>query len=53
MRIAVTGASGVFGRGIAARLRSEGHEVVGLARHRPRNWFSDSDFIEGDIRDSG
>ena len=51
MRIAVTGASGVFGRGIAARLRSEGHEVVGLARHRPRNWFSDSDFIEGDIRD--
>jgi nucleoside-diphosphate-sugar epimerase/phosphohistidine swiveling domain-containing protein len=53
MRIAVTGASGVFGRGIAARLRSEGHEVVGLARHRPRNWFSDSDFIEGDIRDAG
>ncbi len=52
MRIAVTGASGVFGRGIAARLRSEGHEVVGLARHRPRNWFSDSDFVEGDIRDA-
>jgi nucleoside-diphosphate-sugar epimerase/phosphohistidine swiveling domain-containing protein len=53
MRITVTGASGVFGRGIAARLRSEGHEVVGLARHRPRNWFSDSDFIECDIRDAG
>ncbi|MEB3070714.1 NAD-dependent epimerase/dehydratase family protein [[Mycobacterium] vasticus] len=52
MRIAVTGASGVFGRGIAARLRSEGHEVVGLARHRPHNWFSDSDFIEADIRDT-
>jgi|GEM_PF-586982 len=52
MRIAVTGASGVFGRGIAARLRAEGHEVVGLARHRPRNWFSDSNFIEGDIRDT-
>lgn len=52
MKIAVTGASGVFGRGIAARLRSEGHEVVGLARHRPRNWFSDSDFVEGDIRDA-
>ncbi|TAM64508.1 NAD-dependent epimerase/dehydratase family protein [Mycobacterium sp.] len=52
MRIAVTGASGVFGRGIAARLRSEGHTVLGLARHRPRNWFSDSDFIEGDIRDA-
>jgi len=52
MRIAVTGASGVFGRGIAARLRSEGHEVVGLARHRPGNWFSDSAFVEADIRDA-
>jgi nucleoside-diphosphate-sugar epimerase/phosphohistidine swiveling domain-containing protein len=52
MRIAVTGASGVFGRGIGARLHSEGHEVVGLARHRPRNWSSDSDFVQGDIRDA-
>jgi len=52
MRIAVTGASGVFGRGIAARLRSEGHDVVGLARRRPRNWFSDCDFVDGDIRDA-
>jgi nucleoside-diphosphate-sugar epimerase len=51
MRIAVTGASGVFGRGIAARLHSEGHETVGLARHRPHNWFADSDFVEADIRD--
>jgi nucleoside-diphosphate-sugar epimerase/phosphohistidine swiveling domain-containing protein len=52
MRIAVTGASGVFGRGIAARLRSEGHDVVGLARRRPRYWFPDCDFVEGDIRDA-
>ncbi len=52
MRIAVTGASGVLGRGIAARLRSQGHEVIGLARHRPHNWFSDSDFVEADIRDA-
>ncbi|WP_067656504.1 NAD-dependent epimerase/dehydratase family protein [Nocardia harenae] len=52
MRILVTGASGVFGRGIAAQLRSAGHDVVGLARHRPRNWFSDSDFVESDIRDA-
>ncbi len=52
MRIAVTGASGVFGRGIAARLRSQGHEVVGLARHRPQNWFADSEFVEADIRDA-
>ena len=53
MRIAVTGASGVFGRGIAARLRAQGHEVVGLARHRPSNWLADSAFVEADIRDAG
>jgi len=52
LRIAVTGASGVLGRGIAARLRWQGHKVVGLARHRPDNWFSDSDFVEADIRDA-
>jgi nucleoside-diphosphate-sugar epimerase/phosphohistidine swiveling domain-containing protein len=52
MRITVTGASGVFGRGIAARLRSQGHDVVGLARHRPQNWFADCDFVQADIRDA-
>ncbi len=52
MRVAVTGASGVFGRGIAARLRSQGHEVVGLARHRPQNWLPGSDFVAADIRDA-
>jgi nucleoside-diphosphate-sugar epimerase/phosphohistidine swiveling domain-containing protein len=52
VKIAVTGASGVLGRGIAARLRWQGHKVVGLARHRPDNWFSDADFVEADIRDA-
>ncbi|WP_319453140.1 MULTISPECIES: NAD-dependent epimerase/dehydratase family protein [unclassified Mycobacterium] len=52
MRIAVTGASGVFGRGIAARLRSEGHDIVGLARHRPERWPADCDFVQADIRDA-
>jgi nucleoside-diphosphate-sugar epimerase/phosphohistidine swiveling domain-containing protein len=52
MRIAVTGASGVFGRGIATRLRSQGHEIVGLARHRPETWPSDCDFVEADVRDA-
>lgn len=52
MKIAVTGAGGVLGHGIAALLRSQGHDVVGLARHRPHNWFSDSDFVEADIRDA-
>jgi nucleoside-diphosphate-sugar epimerase/phosphohistidine swiveling domain-containing protein len=52
LRIVVTGVGGVLGRGVAARLRSQGHDVVGLARHRPDSWFSDSDFVEADIRDA-
>ena len=53
MRIAVTGASGVLGRGLAGRLLSQGHEVVGIARRRPESWSSAADFIEADIRDAG
>ncbi|WP_084270587.1 sugar epimerase family protein [Mycobacterium avium] len=52
MRIAVTGASGVLGRGLAARLLNKGHDVVGIARHRPDSWSSAADFIEADIRDA-
>ena len=51
MRIAVTGASGPLGRGLAARLAGQGHDVVGLARHRPESWSSAADFVVGDIRD--
>lgn len=52
MRVAVTGASGVLGRGLAARLLSQGHDVVGIARHRPVSWPSPADFVEADIRDT-
>ena len=52
MRIAVTGASGVLGRGLAARLLSQGHDVAGIARHRPESWSSAADFVEADIRDA-
>ena len=52
VRIAVTGASGVLGRGLAARLLSQGHDVVGIARHRPESWSSAADFVEADIRDA-
>jgi nucleoside-diphosphate-sugar epimerase/phosphohistidine swiveling domain-containing protein len=51
VRIAVTGASGVLGRGLAARLLSQGHDVVGIARHRPESWSSAADFVATDIRD--
>ncbi|MEY8016386.1 sugar epimerase family protein [Mycobacterium servetii] len=52
MRVSITGASGVLGRGLAARLLSQGHDVVGLARHRPESWPSTAEFIVGDIRDA-
>ena len=52
MRIAVTGASGVLGRGLVARLLSQGHDVAGIARHRPESWPSAADFVAADIRDT-
>lgn len=52
MRVAITGASGVLGRGLAAKLLSQGHQVVGVARHRPESWLSAADFITADIRDA-
>ncbi|MGC2652202.1 MAG: NAD-dependent epimerase/dehydratase family protein [Mycobacterium sp.] len=52
MRIAVTGASGVVGRGVVARLLSQGHDVVGLARRRPQSWPSAATFVESDVRDA-
>lgn len=53
MRIAVTGASGVLGRGLVARLLGQGHQVTGIARHRPESWPSAAEFVAGDIRDAG
>jgi nucleoside-diphosphate-sugar epimerase/phosphohistidine swiveling domain-containing protein len=52
VRIAVTGASGGVGRGIVTRLLSQGHDVVGLARHRPESWPSTARFVQSDIRDA-
>lgn len=52
MRITVTGAGGVLGRGLVARLLSEGHEVTGIARRRPESWPSAARFVAADIRDA-
>jgi nucleoside-diphosphate-sugar epimerase/phosphohistidine swiveling domain-containing protein len=53
VRIAVTGASGLLGRGLAGHLLSQGHDVVGLARHRPQSWSNEAEFVAADIRDAG
>jgi len=52
VRIAVTGASGVLGRGIATRLLTLGHDVVGLSRHRRESWPTAAEFVQADIRDA-
>lgn len=51
MKIAVTGADGVVGRGVAARLVSMGHDVVGLAPSRPISWPGSVDFVHADPRE--
>jgi nucleoside-diphosphate-sugar epimerase/phosphohistidine swiveling domain-containing protein len=52
MRITVTGAGGVIGRGIVLRLLSMGHDVVGLGLRRPESWPSAATFVQGDVRDA-
>jgi len=37
MRIAITGAGGLIGRALQARLAGGGHEVIRIGRHKPRN----------------
>src|ERR1700760_3728581 len=52
MRITVTGASGVIGRGVVLRLLSMGHDVLGLDLRRPESWPSAATFVQGDVRDA-
>ncbi|HYO01438.1 MAG TPA: PEP-utilizing enzyme [Mycobacterium sp.] len=45
MRIVVTGADGAIGRGVAARLVSLTHDVVGVGVRRPDSWPGSVDFV--------
>ncbi|WP_080692233.1 NAD-dependent epimerase/dehydratase family protein [Mycobacterium kansasii] len=45
MRVAITGASGVLGPGSCRQIAEQGHQVVGIARHRPESWLSAADFV--------
>ena len=49
MRVLVTGSSGHVGGAIAARLRTDGHTVIGVSRHRGS--AAVSDHVEIDISD--
>jgi nucleoside-diphosphate-sugar epimerase len=50
MKVLVTGATGFFGRGIAAALRAAGHQVVGAAR-RPSEGDLRLDVVDRDVCD--
>lgn len=52
MRVAVIGADGVVGRGVAARLVTMGHRVVGVAPVRPVGWPGSVDFVRADPCDA-
>ena len=52
MKVAVTGATGIVGRFVVDRLRSEGSHVRALARvESDRRAFPDIDWITGDLTD--
>lgn len=42
----------MLGRGLTSRLLSQGHDVIGISRHRPESWPSAAEFVAGDVRDS-
>lgn len=45
MRVVVTGADGAVGRGVAARLHTLGHDVVGVGHRRPESWPGSVEFV--------
>ena len=49
MKVLVVGASGLIGSAIAARLASEGHEIVAVARHPPQNSFPSAAWVALDL----
>lgn len=52
MRVVVAGVAGPVGRGVAARLVSLGHDVIGVGSCRPDSWPGSVVFLEVDVADA-
>ncbi|HEY6575855.1 MAG TPA: hypothetical protein VI029_13175, partial [Mycobacterium sp.] len=48
MKVVVCGADTSLGKGVAARLLSLGHHVVGIGSRRPESWPGTVDFVSAD-----
>ncbi|HYZ66790.1 MAG TPA: NAD-dependent epimerase/dehydratase family protein, partial [Mycobacterium sp.] len=51
MRVAVIGTDGVIGRGVAERLTTKGHSVIGIAPVRPVGLPQAVEFVETHVDD--
>ncbi|KAA0079672.1 NAD-dependent epimerase/dehydratase family protein [Mycolicibacterium sp. P9-64] len=51
MRVVVAGVEGPVGQGVAARLVSLGHDVIGVGPRRPESWPGSVVFITADVTD--
>jgi phosphohistidine swiveling domain-containing protein len=51
MRVVIAGVDGPVGQGVAARLVSLGHDVVGVGPWRPESWPGSVVFITADVTD--
>jgi phosphohistidine swiveling domain-containing protein/nucleoside-diphosphate-sugar epimerase len=52
MRVVIAGVDGPVGQGVAARLVSLGHDVVGIGPRRPESWPGSVVFITADVADA-
>ena len=52
MRVVIAGVDGPVGQGVAARLVSLGHDVVGVGSRRPESWPGSVVFITADVADA-
>ncbi|WP_319450255.1 MULTISPECIES: PEP-utilizing enzyme [unclassified Mycobacterium] len=52
MRVVIAGVDGPVGQGVAARLVSLGHDVVGIGPRRPESWPGSVVFITADVTDA-